>query len=83
MMKSASVCAYSSLLCAAGLVSFRLVLARRRGSSPAPVAPHPHPKAADEEEKQDGRTPTSMETPSPVAAPPKGSHATGGSITSY
>ena len=72
----------SLLLCAAGLVSFRLVLARRRGSSSAPVAPHPHPKAADEE-KQDGRTPSSMETPSPVAAPPKGSHATGGSITSY
>eukprot|EP00964_Phaeocystis_antarctica_P088251 scaffold56164_cov61-Phaeocystis_antarctica.AAC.7 len=33
----------SLLLCAAGLVSFRLVLARRRGSSSAPVAPHPHP----------------------------------------
>ena len=73
----------SLLLCAAGLVSFRLVLARRRGSSPAPVAPHLHPRAADEE-KQDGRTPSSMEeTPSPVAAPLKGSHGTGGNITSY
>ena len=73
----------SLLLCAAGLVSFRLVLARRRGSSPAPIAPHLHPRAADEE-KQDGRTPSSMEeTPSPVAAPLKGSHGTGGNITSY
>ena len=75
--------ASSLLLCAAGLVTFRLVLARRRGSSPAPVAPHLHPRAADEE-KQDGRTPSSMEeNPSPVAAPLKGSHGTGGNITSY
>ena len=64
--------ASSLLLCAAGFVVVKLVLARRRGRSPAPVAPHP--RAADEE-KQDGRTPSSsMQNPSTasstVAVPP-------------
>ena len=36
----------SLLLCAAGLVSFRLVLARRRGSSSAPVAAAPPPEGS-------------------------------------
>ena len=75
-------CASALLLCATGLAGFRLVLARRRGRGPAPVAPHQ--RSADEEPRP-ARTspPKEAPAPPPAATPPKAPCEASRDITSY